>query len=134
MSRNNKGFTLIEVLIAIFLLLFGMLALLYTMSVAMSSNQQNVIRDEAVAVGMQQMTIVKNTPFIQVPVGNDVAIGLSTGAPVSRNLRSSTVAFAVTTNIVQMTTDTLQAQVIVRWTFKGQAYTHSITSMMARGA
>lgn len=137
MSRNKNGFTLIEVLIAIFLLLVGVMALLYVMSIAMSSNLQNVIRDEAVSVGIQQMTIVKNTPFVQLPApGDNVSIGLSGSASAdrTRKFRNTEVTYTVTTGIVQMSADTVRVRVLIEWSFKGIPYQHSVTSMMTRGA
>lgn len=133
MWRNNRGFTLIELLIAIFILMFGMMALLYTISVAMSANQQNVIRDEAVSVAAQQMSIIKSTPYTQLTTGENVIIGLSTGSPLSREFRNTAVGYTVTTKIRTVTTDTLSVQVLVTWSLRGRPYQHSVTSMVSRG-
>ena len=51
-ARSNKesGFTLIEFLAAIVILLVGMLGLLQATNVALTSNQQNQLRNEATLV------------------------------------------------------------------------------------
>ena len=135
MCKDNKGFTLIEVLIAFFILMIGLMALLYTVSISISNNLQNVIRDEAVNVAAQQMTFVRNTPFSQIPVGSPAVIGLSTNpvSSVSRNLRSTVVFYTVTTNVTAMTTDALSVQVIVAWAYRGANARHSVTTMVPRG-
>jgi type IV pilus assembly protein PilV len=45
---NNRGFTLMEVLVAIVILSVGMLALLQTVNVALVHTSTNMLRDEAV--------------------------------------------------------------------------------------
>jgi len=51
-ARSNKesGFTLIEFLVAIVILLVGMLGLLQSTNVAINSNRQNQLRNEATLV------------------------------------------------------------------------------------
>jgi Flp pilus assembly protein TadG len=125
---------LIEVLIALFLLMIGLMALLYTVSISISANLQNVLRDEAVAVASQQMAFVRNVPFDQIPIGTSQAIGLSSGAgTVSRSLRNTAVTYTVVTNVASMTADSLSVQVIVSWSFKGSTVRHSVTTMVPRG-
>jgi type IV pilus assembly protein PilV len=132
--NNKRGFTLIEVLIAIVILLVGMLALLYAVSLFTSTNVQNVMRDEAVKIGERQMSLIKNTPFSSIPVGSAVSIGL-TGSPVESGIRSTTVKYTVTTNTAYLSAsnDSLSVQVIVSWQYKAQTARHSVTSMIARG-
>ena len=50
MSLNNRGFTLIEFLVAIVILMVGLLGLLQTVNYALSSNLQNQLRGEALLV------------------------------------------------------------------------------------
>ena len=140
MCINKRGFTLIEVLIAMTLLLIGIMALLYTVSISISNNLQNVLRDEAVNVAAQQMTFVRNTPFNTIagtiPIGSTatISIGLSSGTGIiARNLRNTSVAYTVQTNVTVMTADTLSVQVIVSWSYRGAVARHSVTSMMPRG-
>ena len=134
MCKNKKGFTLIEVIIALFLLMIGLMALLYTASISITENLRNVLRDEAVNVAAQQMTFIRNTPFAQIPVGTSQAIGLSSGTgTVSRSLRNTAVTYTVLTNVALMTADSLSVQVIVSWSYKGTTVRHSVTTMLPRG-
>lgn len=50
---NNLGFTLIEVLISIIIMMVGLLGLLQTINVALNHNIQNQLRNEAVMVADQ---------------------------------------------------------------------------------
>jgi type IV pilus assembly protein PilV len=47
---NNKGFTLVEFLVAIVILMVGLLGLLQAVNVSLNSNMQNQLRNEAVVV------------------------------------------------------------------------------------
>ncbi len=48
--NNESGFTLIEFIVAVVILMVGMLGLLQTANVAISSNRQNQLRNEATLV------------------------------------------------------------------------------------
>jgi type IV pilus assembly protein PilV len=52
---QNKGFTLIEVLIAVVILMIGLLGLLHTVTIAVENNIANSLREEAVRIAGQRM-------------------------------------------------------------------------------
>src|SRR5690242_4983690 len=60
---NNRGFTLLEVLIAMVIMLVGMLGLLQAIILATESNAKNMLRDEAVLVSDSWMGLLKARPF-----------------------------------------------------------------------
>src|SRR5271169_4445980 len=93
--RNKKGFTLVEVMVAMCVLLIGMLALLNTAAVVIDHNLLNVLRDEATGVAGETMTTLKNTPFKNLTVGPSVL------PLVNRTFRGFTVAYSVSTVVVQ---------------------------------
>lgn len=127
--KNNEGFTLVEVIVAMFVLLIGMLALLNTAAVVIDNNMLNVLRDEAIGVAEENMNTLRNTPF------NTLAQGPFSPASyyssnVTRTFKGISVNYTVTGTISQMGADTLSLQVLVTWTHKGNTYQHSTSSVV----
>lgn len=63
---NNCGFTLVEVLVAILILLVGLLGLLETVNVGISHNMRNQLRDQAVLISEMKMSQFRTRPFDQL--------------------------------------------------------------------
>lgn len=134
MSKNNKGFTLIEVIIAMFILMIGMLALLNTAAVMTEHNLINILRDEAVRIGEQKSDELRNTSL--------TAIGW-TCSDESRLMRSVSTTYNVCYRITNLSADgnTRQLDVAVGWDYKGtgtlsptnRKYQHSISSIIRVG-
>lgn len=125
MCRNNRGFTLIEVFIAMFILLIGMLALLNTAAVVIQNNLKNVIRDEAVTVAEAAMSDIKNTPFANIASQQTYT--------VKRYIRGIETDFSVTPTVppaVGTTNTTKTVTVLVQWAYQGTLYQHSITTVI----
>ena len=82
LSLNDKGFSLIEVMIAMVVLTIGLLGLLQAVNVSMEHNLKNSLRDNAVIVGEQQMNILLNLGFNAIQdttYGQYTTIGLRAG-------------------------------------------------------
>lgn len=145
MVKNNRGFTLIEILVAMFILLVGMLALLNSAAVIIENNLINVLRDEAVRIAEQRMGELKNTPFDSLTAGGWGA--LSAGAwtancqTIQRSFRSiQNFPYAVCERVVDLSADTKQIDIAVGWNYKGtgaiaptqRKYQHGISSTVSR--
>ena len=146
---NKTGFTLIEVMIALVIALLVFLALMQTALVGIDSNMRNVLRDEAVRIAEMRMNEVKNIPFVSLVSdtgslsGYDCPTGFSsTGTPVERNLKSIS-GFDFCTNMTcqelggdgNCTTDDAdnkQVNITIGWKWKGENYTHRITTIRKR--
>jgi len=68
----EAGFTLIEALCAIVILVFGLMAITNLMLVAASSNTVGNQATAATTEAVQQMAILKATPFINLVAGGSV--------------------------------------------------------------
>jgi Tfp pilus assembly protein PilV len=69
-GRNGEaGFTLVEALVAIVVLIFGLMAVTNLMLVAASSNSVANQSTAAVASAIRAMDIIKSTDFKAIPVG-----------------------------------------------------------------
>jgi type IV pilus modification protein PilV len=62
-SKNNKGFTLIEVLIAVVILTIGLLALVSVAVMVIKGNSLNKMRTTATTLANEQFETLKNTNY-----------------------------------------------------------------------
>lgn len=118
--RNNKGFSLIEVMVAILIILVGLLGLLQAVNVAMEHNLKNQQREEVVRVAEDFMNGMRSQPF-------DATFVAVTS--VTSRLRNRTARYTVNRTVGVMPTGSKQYQVDVRWTYKGNTATHSIVTV-----
>lgn len=124
--QNNKGLTLVEVLIAMLVLLFASIAMMQTALVSIDANMINVLRDEAIRIAEEQMNKTRNTNF-------DALVAGTTTVPVTRDLRKITAfSYTVTRTIADLNPDNKRIDITVTWTWKGNPYTHEIISILRR--
>jgi prepilin-type N-terminal cleavage/methylation domain-containing protein len=85
--RQEAGFTLVEVLTAIVILVFGLIAVTNLLVVAGTSSQVANVGTTASAIASEQMEVLKALPFPPVP-GGPVFAGptLTAGGDVNNNV------------------------------------------------
>lgn len=120
---NEKGATLIEIMIAFVITLFVMLAMMQTALLSMDSNMTNALRDEAVSVAEMRMNLLRNTPFSNLTAG-------TSSATDTRSLRNTSVTYTTTTTISDLDASTKQTTVMVVWPWKGRDLTHSASTIV----
>jgi len=156
---NKKGLTLVEVLIAMVVLLLVSLAMLQTALVSIDSNMRNVLRDEAVNIAEMRMNEARNILFDSFPssgtnieptgpnlytsYGGPATLAACGNPPISdstypvqinRSVRSI-VAFPFGTRLTVNSTlgsDDRQITILVRWVYRNECYTHSISTIVRR--
>lgn len=119
---NNKGLTLIEVLISLMLLSIVSLALIQSALLAMNTNVMNELRDEAVSVAEQRLNEIRNTPF-----ANIVSQPTDT---VTRNVRAASRAFGLSSQVVNVNDYCKQIALTVQWSFRGTKYQHNVSTVV----
>ncbi len=119
---KNNGFTLVEVMIAIVILMVGLLALLQSVNVAISQNLANALRDEGVSIAEQKMNEAKKMPFDSMTSANYT---------ITRPVRTTTKSYTVVKTISSFSS-TKKIQVLVSWTYKGSPYQHQLASMRSQ--
>ncbi len=146
---NNKGVTLVEVMISLVILLFVFMGLIQASLVSINSNLRNEIRDAAVGVASEYMARAKATsidtvatvvcPLPPLPACPNAVYTQAAvlNVPVlRRQIRSATQDYAVAT--CGCFTDALQSNatiiVTVTYTAPGDAVpnTQTITSVVKR--
>jgi len=152
--RDKAGLTLVEVMIALVIFLFVFFALMQTALVSIDSNMINTLRSEAVNIAEMRMNEARNDPFVSVvpDTGSlivdgcasvDCPTGFSaTGECFPMNVRSIS-GFKFCTNLACTElggdgncatddADNKQVNITVGWKWKGENYTHRITTVRPR--
>src|SRR5512143_2070012 len=117
-SRNKKGMTLIEVMVALVILLIVSLALMQTALLGISMNLRNSLRDEAVNIADMKMNELRALPYTYNYTDPQLSAtgGLVSGPTVTRNIRAATFGFTLSQNITDIS-DSKQITILVLWNF-----------------
>lgn len=124
---NKKGFTLVEVMVALLILLFISLAFMQTALVSVDSNIKNVIRDEAARIAEVWMNDARSLGYNGL-----ITVGTPYTATVNRNFRDIiNFPYTATRRVTQFgTTSNIEVDINVQWTWQGQPYTHTVSTFM----
>lgn len=118
---RNKGFTLVEVLIAFVILTISMLAILNCLVFTAEHNLRNLMRDEAVRIAEAKMAELRGTPLAFLSGGS---------AEVQRVFRNLTIPFSLTWMVSDYSLNTRRIDLEVRWTYKGLRHSYGVTSLV----
>jgi type II secretory pathway pseudopilin PulG len=147
-KRFGRGFLLIEVLYAIFLVLTAALIVAATMPVATVSRTMSSQQDKAMDLAQKQMEAIRAAGFANCNAGQLASLGLIDSAnPVgtnpsvfsftnsdSQNLDNPSTVLtsgAGTVEIDQLSLNMVRVTITVTWTSQGTPYTFQIGSMEA---
>jgi len=127
---NKRGFSQIEIMISLVLLLLVFLALAQTALVSIDSNMTNILRDEAVSIAEMSMNETRSIPFDNLVASNNT---------VNRNFRNiPAFQYTVTRTVTDLNLNNKQVDITVTWDWKertvanGNPYTHSITTIVRK--
>jgi len=127
MFVSRSGFTLVEFLVAIVILMVGLLGMLQAVNVAMDRNFENILRSEAVTLADDRMMLKRAKTFssLSTTVANPAAIA------VPQAIRGIMKNYSVQEIVSQPTSNSKQVVVTVSWRKKDARYTHSISSVVS---
>ena len=124
-ASDSRGFTLVEVLMAMLIMTVGLLGLLQSMQVAYQNNARNKLREEAVQLAEEQMNDFRQMSFGIVTANRVIA-------SISRTIAGGSRNFNVMRNSESMGTDSRRLTVEVAWTFKNVTAHHVIYAIKNR--
>jgi prepilin-type N-terminal cleavage/methylation domain-containing protein len=127
-NLKNKGFSLVEVLVAILVLFISMMAVLHALGLSVEHNMKNIIMDEAVRISEQRMNELRNTPITSLVNSN-----LSTQLTITRSFRNISINYTVNWIIENFSADSRTIQVLVQWRWKNIDHQHTATSIVSSG-
>lgn len=123
-SLTKEGFTLIEVLVSLLILMVGLLGLLEIVNVSIAHNLNNQFRNEAIMLADRTMNNVKMAPF------NNISVK-TTYSNYSCRMNLGYKNYSVTKTTTNPTTNTKRVEIMIAWRYKAQRYIHSIVTLIS---
>lgn len=126
--RNKSGFTLIEFLVAIFILMIGLLGLLQSVNLAINHNMQNDLRNTAVLVADEEMAKTLSVGYDNISSGSPKYVQ----RPVLKVMKNYSVVRVVSQVSSGTVASTKQIDLVVSWKYKQARYTHGVSGMLTK--
>ena len=134
-TRNIRGVSLVEVLIALTILLIVFMGLIQASLVSIQSNMKNLLRDEAVTITSEQISRLRGANYDDMNADGTIdAANLNLPAmTVTRNYRNAAVVnFGVARNIQSLDANNKQITVTTTWQWQGEPFQHQIMTTRQR--
>jgi len=144
-SKNSKGFTIVEMLVAMVIILVLLLSLVQAALLSIDSNMRNLLRDEGVRIAEQRMNELRSLPFDSGLAATTFKSNCPSVCPtVSKNFRNLTKAYTSCWQITDLSSDVKKLDVVVGWNHKSEIplnqrsaptcteYQHRISSILRR--
>jgi prepilin-type N-terminal cleavage/methylation domain-containing protein len=123
--NNKKGFTLIELMVAMAILFISMTAILDFIVQYHRINLENTMRNEAMRIAESRIENLRNTAFGLLTTGAEPAPG------VQRIIRNLTVNYQVAWTVSPLSANSTAVQVNVIWSFKGINHRHDASTIIS---
>ncbi len=123
--RSDKGFTIIEFMISVFLLTVSLFGLLTTLNFAMSSNMETKMRNDAALLAEERIARARNTDYAALA---DLA---AVNQPRSVLVGNAAVNYTVTTTVNAVggvNSNTSTVSVDVTWPYKGVIRNYNVAT------
>ena len=117
LRRDSKGFTLIEMLMAMLIMTVGLLGLLQSVNIALEHKNRTRLREEALVIAEEQMNDWRIKDFDKIDNEDP--------PKVERSIGGSPKYFAVSKRVTPMG-DTKKLRVAVSWEYKQVINEHEI--------
>jgi type IV pilus assembly protein PilV len=121
--RNNDGFTLIEVLVSLLILMVMMMGILESLCVAIQHNMGNQLRNEGVRVADTEMAREMSKGFANVSTVSGTTFR-------SRRVMNALRNYSVSRSGNSLT-NSKTVTFVISWYYKNQRYTHTVSSAIA---
>ncbi len=121
--KGNKGFTIIEALVALAITAILLLGLLSALIMTYEYSVRNILRDEAVKIANEYAEKYRNVDFSSIPSNRTETI--------TRKFKNKTISYTLSVTSSDVVPNKVKRVVIsVNWSYKGKSYTHSIETFV----
>ena len=146
----NRGFTLIEALVALVILAITLSGLLAGLLASIDYKLRNLIRDEAKAIALECVENIRNTPYDNIPPNGSVSCNAQNPVPVAapcttvgtrisngtpeiatRQIRNTSISYTLGWNI-SSSNNVKQVKINVCWNHQGRNHSHTVTMLIGR--
>ena len=129
MRESNSGFTLVEVVVALFLIGLGVLAAAPMFMFAMQGNAVGGEKGAAGALAVERMEILRATDYATLTAGGSLTV--DTAGFVDTSDPNYTIRWLITANTNPLGTFTVTVRVIPAGTIPGSSRVVTLTTMRA---
>ena len=121
--RSSRGFTLIEVMVSVVILLVGLLGLLQAVNVITDTNLRNQMREEATLAGDRVLNELMAAPY-DAPAFDNYSTKVQTGLRgINKNYKVSGTRSLIGTSNSRL------VRVTVTWDYKGAPLQHVLSAV-----
>lgn len=114
-AASEEGFTIVELLVAVVILVFVSVALLQTAIINIEFNAKNALRDEGVRLAGERINQMRNASNLTL-----VAVFHGTTGTTQRRVRNMDVQYTVTNTVTAIDTYGNKFGTVVQWQWKGE--------------
>lgn len=125
---NKKGFSLIEVLVSLVILMVGLMGLLQATNVALEHNMRNHMRIEGVNLADQEMAQMLSRGFLSISTSQTQT------QPVTYIKTRQVMTVWKNYSVVRTATAVSSSKMVnfvISWGYKGARYNHRISSVIS---
>ena len=117
--NSNKGFTLVELMVSIVILLVAFISMMYALGLYARHNVRNTLRKEAVKIAQE--------------CAERLRLGNSCNSQVSRKIRAASYQFNISApNPSSFSSGTNSVTISVNYNYKDKQYTYTINTVIYR--
>ncbi len=125
-SGHNDGFTIVELMVSMVIILFVALAMMQTAMMTMEANARNVIRDEGVRIASEKLNELKTV------VEANLAARDGTTKTGDRNIRNMNITYTVKYRVTTLAAnEAARIEVKVQWSWRQQDYDATLSTIRA---
>jgi prepilin-type N-terminal cleavage/methylation domain-containing protein len=141
MVRNNRGVTLVELMIALVILLIVFMGLIQATMYSMQSSMKNVLRDEAVRITSDRLARLKSAAFTDAlltstggaTVDDDLnAVTAGVQSWSTMNVRNAVVPFHFQKIVDDIDTNHKRISLSTSWVWQGENFSHTLVVTRGR--
>jgi len=129
MSKNSSGFTLVEVVVALFLMGLGVLAAAPMFMFAMQGNAVGGEKGQASALAVEHMELLRSTDYINLTAGGSLTVSLTGYSDTSDS--DFDVRWLIADRGTPANTKTIRVRVVPAGTIPGPSRVVTLTTVRA---